>query len=165
MTSEAILVDIADNVGKNVKRGRNSFYSLPKTLSEDDDPFGLFQNPRPDRQQSVGEGGIMMGSVTEKEEPNTGLLVQIETESPRISISESFNSVSSRFANIIVIAIFDTFYQELYLWHGCGYAGSVWALRDGGLLCLRNVSKRSWGLIREHIKGQLQCHRQQCGAV
>ena len=96
MTSEAILVDIADNVGKNVKRGRNSFYSLPKTLSEDDDPFGLFQNPRPDRQQSVGEGGIMMGSVTEKEEPNTGLLVQIETESPRISISESFNSVSSR---------------------------------------------------------------------
>ena len=96
MTSEAILVDIADNVGKNVKRGRNSFYSLPKTLSEDDDPFGLFQNPRPDRQQSVGEAGVMMGSVTEKEEPNTGLLVQIETESPRISISESFNSVSSR---------------------------------------------------------------------
>jgi len=96
MTSEAILVDITDNVGKNVKRGRNSFYSLPKTLSEDDDPFGLFQNPRTDKHQSVGEGGLMMGSVTEKEEPNTGLLVQIETESPRISISESFNSVSSR---------------------------------------------------------------------
>ena len=96
MTSEAILVDITDNVGKNVKRGRNSFYSLPKTLSEDDDPFGLFQNPRAEKQQSVGEGGILMRSVTEKEEPNTGLLVQIETESPRISISESFNSVSSR---------------------------------------------------------------------
>ena len=96
MTSEAILVDITDNVGKNVKRGRNSFYSLPKTLSEDDDPFGLFQNPRAEKQQSVGEGGVLTSSVMEKEEPNTGLLVQIETESPRISISESFNSVSSR---------------------------------------------------------------------
>ena len=96
MTSEAILVDITDNVGKNVKRGRNSFYSLPKTLSEDDDPFGLFQNPRAEKEQSVGEGGALMSSVTEKEEPNTGLLVQIETESPRISISESFNSMSSR---------------------------------------------------------------------
>jgi len=92
MTSEAILVDIADNVGKNVKRGRNSFYSLPKTLSEDDDPFGLFQNPR--QQHSVGE--LVVNSLMEKEEPNTGLLVQIETESPRISVSESFNSMSSR---------------------------------------------------------------------
>ena len=44
MTSEAILVDLMDNVEKNVKiKGRNSFYSLPKTLSEDDDPFGVFQ--------------------------------------------------------------------------------------------------------------------------
>ena len=154
MTSEAILVDITDNVGKNVKRGRNSFYSLPKTLSEDDDPFGLFQNPRTDKHQSVGEGGLMMGSVTEKEEPNTGLLVQIETESPRISISESFNSVSSRYFNINVNArsISDTS-QELYLWYGCGHAGPVWALRDGGLLCLRNVFKHSRGLIREHIEG------------
>ena len=95
MTSEAILVDIAENVGRNVKRGRNSFYSLPKTLSEDDDPFGLFQNPR--QQHSVGE--VLMNSLMEKEEPNTGLLVQIETESPRISISESFNSMSSRCDN------------------------------------------------------------------
>ena len=94
MTSEAILVDIADNVGRNVKRGRNSFYSLPKTLSEDDDPFGLFQNPR--QQQSVGEEELQVNSLMEKEEPNTGLLVQIETESPRISVSESFNSMSSR---------------------------------------------------------------------
>ena len=94
MTSEAILVDIAENVGRNVKRGRNSFYSLPKTLSEDDDPFGLFQNLR--QQQSVGEEELQVNSVMEKEEPNTGLLVQIETESPRISVSESFNSMSSR---------------------------------------------------------------------
>ena len=94
MTSEAILVDIAENVGRNVKRGRNSFYSLPKTLSEDDDPFGLFRNPR--QQQSVGEEELQVNSVMEKEEPNTGLLVQIETESPRISVSESFNSMSSR---------------------------------------------------------------------
>ena len=94
MTSEAILVDIAENVGRNVKRGRNSFYSLPKTLSEDDDPFGLFQNPR--QQQSVGEEEPQVNSFIEKEEPNTGLLVQIETESPRISVSESFNSMSSR---------------------------------------------------------------------
>ena len=52
MTSEALLVDVKDgrvvcNAEKSDKyvksRGRNNFYSLPKTLSEDDDPFGLFQ--------------------------------------------------------------------------------------------------------------------------
>ena len=47
MASEALLVDLGENdkIKTNVKK-RNSFYSLPKTLSEDDDPFGLFQSSR-----------------------------------------------------------------------------------------------------------------------
>ena len=72
---EALLVDIGDERSKPKVRGRSSFYSLPKTLSEEDDPFGLFQQK------------------TQKEEPvvktvadtNTGLLVQIETTSPKVS--------------------------------------------------------------------------------
>ena len=96
MTSEAILVDLMDNVDKNVKfKGRNSFYSLPKTLSEDDDPFGVFQ--------TSSRGGPAPASVTEdlmvtSEEPSTGLLVHIEPDSPKIhpTISESFNSIGSR---------------------------------------------------------------------
>ena len=96
MTSEAILVDVMDNVSdKTVKtKGRNNFYSLPKTLSEDDDPFGIFQGSKdPSKtQQSVSDDLMMMNPA----EPSTGLLVQIETDSPKISISESFNSVSSR---------------------------------------------------------------------
>lgn len=98
MTSEAILVDLMDNVDKNVKtKGRNSFYSLPKTLSEDDDPFGVFQT------SSRGGPAPAPASVTEdlmvtSEEPSTGLLVHIEPDSPKIppTISESFNSIGSR---------------------------------------------------------------------
>ena len=144
MTSEAILVDITDNEGRNVKKGRTSFYSLPKTLSEDDDPFGVFQNPRADKQRSVGDGGLLISEIKEKEEPNTGLLVQIETESPRISISESFNSVSSRYDfTVVATSVSDTFSQELYLRHGCGHAGGLWPL-----LSLRNVSQCGWSLLR-----------------
>ena len=91
MTSEAILVDITDSVNsnnfiKNVtsKSGRGSFYSLPKTLSEDDDPFGLSSLVKPE-QQPVDDLIMMRDS-----EPITGLLVQIDPDSPKIS--ESFNS-------------------------------------------------------------------------
>ena len=91
MTSEEILVDITDSVNsnnfiKNVtsKSGRGSFYSLPKTLSEDDDPFGLSSLVKPE-QQPVDDLIMMRDS-----EPNTGHLVQIDPDSPKIS--ESFNS-------------------------------------------------------------------------
>jgi len=110
MTSEALLVDVredrvicnAEKSDKYVKsRGRNNFYSLPKTLSEDDDPFGLFQGQgqggsSKKQQVSVSDEMINCETLIEKEEPSTGLLVQIETDSPKITISESFNSVSSR---------------------------------------------------------------------
>merc|ERR1719462_869906 len=43
--------------------------------------------------------------MIEKEEPSTGLLVQIETDSPKITISESFNSVSSRTSGTGFLAV------------------------------------------------------------
>ena len=94
MTSEAILVDLMDNVEKNVKiKGRNSFYSLPKTLSEDDDPFGVFQTS-----SRCGPASVTEDLMVTSEEPSTGLLVHIEPDSPKIppTISESFNSIGSR---------------------------------------------------------------------
>ena len=125
MTSEALLVDITDNVNnvnngaKHIKnRGRNSFYSLPKTLSEDDDPFGLFQDSKERKQQSVTDDLIITKCSTVAEEPCTGLLVQIETESPKIS--ESFQSVSSRLvtsyvnSNPPIVELFLTFQNLRY---------------------------------------------------
>ena len=106
MTSEALLVDITDTVNnvhtaKHIKnRGRNSFYSLPKTLSEDDDPFGLFQGSKERKQASVSDDLILTKCSTVAEEPCTGLLVQIETDSPKIS--ESFQSVSSRLVFLLL---------------------------------------------------------------
>ena len=133
MTSEAVIVDITDNVGvgKTVRKGRNSFYSLPKTLSEDDDPFGVFQKPREGKQQAVLEGELLMKSVKETKEPSTGLLVQIETESPRISISESFNSVSSRYYWILC--------NQQVLTSAFALSGpqvwACWACQAGGIFC------------------------------
>ena len=90
MTSEAILVDITDSVNHDVgkaevglgKQGaKNCFYSLPKTLSEDDDPFGLSSLVKPRPQPVDMDDLIMMRDP----EPNTGLLVQIDVESPKAS--------------------------------------------------------------------------------
>ena len=84
MAGEALLVDLGDSkVRTNVKK-RNSFYSLPKTLSEDDDPFGVFQSSRdgkiPFRPEPI--------TVTTAE-TKIGLLVQIDPDSPKVSVSES----------------------------------------------------------------------------
>jgi len=82
MTSEALLVDLGDSSLKPKVKGRSSFYSLPKTLSEDDDPFGVFQSSRQLRKSGQEEATAVC------QDTNIGLLVQIEPESPRVSVSE-----------------------------------------------------------------------------
>ena len=84
MAGEALLVDLGDSkVRTNVKK-RNSFYSLPKTLSEDDDPFGVFQSSR-DGKIPVQPEPISVTTADTK----IGLLVQIDPDSPKVSVSES----------------------------------------------------------------------------
>jgi len=106
MASDAILVDLSDPapapqvLGQGPlnllpkKKGRSSFYSLPKTLSEDDDPFGILS-----KTEVKGREKVMGEELEEREilreEPSMGLLVQIDADSPKNSISESLNSVSS----------------------------------------------------------------------
>ena len=84
MADEALLVDLGDSKVKKNARKRNSFYSLPKTLSEDDDPFGLFQSSRDGKTAGLSE------SIAEKTaDTKIGLLVQIDPDSPKVSVSES----------------------------------------------------------------------------
>eukprot|EP00092_Neocalanus_flemingeri_P085542 GFUD01107645.1.p1 GENE.GFUD01107645.1~~GFUD01107645.1.p1 ORF type:complete len:677 (-),score=148.47 GFUD01107645.1:186-2216(-) len=107
MAGEAILVDLSDPTPTSAgtgaplnllpkKKGRSSFYSLPKNLSEDDDPFGIlsFQSKMEIRDKEklddlLGEREIL------REEPSLGMLVQIEADSPKYSFSESHQSMSS----------------------------------------------------------------------
>ena len=87
MAGEALLVDLGDSkVRTNVKK-RNSFYSLPKTLSEDDDPFGLFQPTR-----DVRNAGQTEPITVTTADTKIGLLVQIDPDSPKVSISEPLYS-------------------------------------------------------------------------
>lgn len=109
MDGDAILVDISDPAPVSStggqgplnllpkKKGRSSFYSLPKTLSEDDDPFGIlsFQRKMVSKTREKHEGDGLDEREILREEPSMGLLVQIDADSPKYSISESFNSVSS----------------------------------------------------------------------
>ena len=84
MAGEALLVDLGDSkVKKNVMK-RNSFYSLPKTLSEDDDPFGVFQCSR-----EVKTAGQPEAITATPADTKIGLLVQIDPDSPKVSVSES----------------------------------------------------------------------------
>jgi len=104
MASDAILVDLSDPspVTELVsqgplnllpkKKGRSSFYSLPKTLSEDDDPFGILSKTTSKVKESVGIEELEEREIL-REEPRMGLLVQIDADSP--TYSESMNSVSS----------------------------------------------------------------------
>ena len=94
MNSEALLVDLGDTNLKPKVKGRSSFYSLPKTLSEDDDPFGVFQSSRQSRKSGQEEAS------TACPDTNIGLLVQIEPESPRVSVSEF-----TRFGRIVGLLI------------------------------------------------------------
>jgi len=101
MASDAILVDLSipapvkdsDAQGPlNLlpkKKGRSSFYSLPKTLSEDDDPFGILckTSSMVKDKEEYEEREIL------REEPSMGLLVQIDADSPKCA--ESMNSLSS----------------------------------------------------------------------
>ena len=79
MASEALLVDLGDSNGKPKVKGRSSFYSLPKTLSEDDDPFGVFQLRKSGQEEPVSKTA----------DTNIGLLVQIDPSSPKVSVSET----------------------------------------------------------------------------
>ena len=47
MSNDGALIDITDQVtyASNGKKGTTSFYTLPTTFSEDDDPFGIFCAP------------------------------------------------------------------------------------------------------------------------
>jgi len=107
MASDAILVDLSDPtpVSTNLvgqgplnllpkKKGRSSFYSLPKTLSEDDDPFGILSKVDSKFRDKLGGEELAEREIL-REEPSMGLLVQIDSYSPKYSISESMNSVSS----------------------------------------------------------------------
>jgi len=109
MAGDAILVDLSDPAPSTVmsgggplnllpkKKGRRSFYSLPKTLSEDDDPFGImsFQIKRELKEKDRLEGGEIRERELLREEPSTGMLVNFEADSPKDSISESVHSLSS----------------------------------------------------------------------
>jgi len=104
MASDAILVDLsipAPATDSDVqgplnllpkKKGRSSFYSLPKTLSEDDDPFGILSKTCSKVKDKV-EGEDYEEREILREEPSMGLLVQIDADSPKCV--ESMNSVSS----------------------------------------------------------------------
>ena len=87
MAGEALLVDLGDSKVRGNARKRNSFYSLPKTLSEDDDPFGLFQPTRDVRNADQTEPITVTTADTK-----IGLLVQIDPDSPKVSISEPLYS-------------------------------------------------------------------------
>ena len=80
MAGEALLVDLGDSKVKKNVRKRNSFYSLPKTLSEDDDPFGVFQCSREVKNEPI---------TATQADTKIGLLVQIDPDSPKVSVSES----------------------------------------------------------------------------
>ena len=76
---EALLVDLGDDRLKPKVKGRTSFYSLPKTLSEEDDPFGLFQQKKAGKDESISR------TVADT---NIGLLVQIDPTSPKAECSK-----------------------------------------------------------------------------
>ena len=99
MNSEALLVDLGDSNLKPKVKGRSSFYSLPKTLSEDDDPFGVFQSSRQSRKSGQEEAS------TACPDTNIGLLVQIEPESPRVSVSEFTRLV--RMVGLLIVCMFN----------------------------------------------------------
>ena len=85
MAGEALLVDLGDSKVRKNDRKRNSFYSLPKTLSEDDDPFGVFQCSR--EVKNAGNPDSILSAT--QADTKIGLLVQIDPDSPKVSVSES----------------------------------------------------------------------------
>ena len=110
MDGDAILVDLSDPTPTTTtsveqgplnllpkKKGRSSFYSLPKTLSEDDDPFGIlsFQSKMESKARDKKEGEEFGEREVLREEPSMGMLVQIDADSPKYSMSESQHSLSS----------------------------------------------------------------------
>ena len=82
MSNDGVLIDITDQAthASNGKKGRTSFYTLPKTFSEDDDPFGIFCAT--DSKHSKEAKHVEAENLLKSTEPSTGLLVQIDTESP-----------------------------------------------------------------------------------
>merc|ERR1719508_478592 len=81
------------------KKGRSSFYALPKTLSEEDDPFDIlgFHSKMETMDNTKLNGKELEEREVLREEPSTGMLVNIEADfnSPKDSISESLHSLSS----------------------------------------------------------------------
>ena len=80
MSNDGALIDITDQVtyASNGKKGTTSFYTLPTTFSEDDDPFGIFcaNDSKHINVKHVEEENLLKST-----EPSTGLLVQIDSES------------------------------------------------------------------------------------
>merc|ERR1719508_284549 len=110
MASDAILVDLSVPAPSTVgamgplnlvpkKKGRSSFYALPKTLSEEDDPFGLlcFQSKREIMDKDKLNGKKSEGRRVLRKEASTGMLVQIDADfdSSKDYISESLYSITS----------------------------------------------------------------------
>ena len=83
MSSDGVLIDITDQgtYASKGKKGRTSFYSLPKTFSEDDDPFGIFFANDSKHSKEVKQ--VEEENLLKSTEPSTGLLVQIDTKSPQ----------------------------------------------------------------------------------
>lgn len=90
MAGEVLLVDLGDSKVRENTKKRNSFYSLPKTLSEDDDPFGLFQSSKDVKNADQAEPTAVTTVDTK-----IGLLVQIDPDSPKVPVSESLYNRSS----------------------------------------------------------------------
>ena len=60
--------------------GRRSFYTLPRSLELEDDPFGLLTRSQSNNNNSVFDAGSEAGkSLLLLEEVNTGSLVQIDS--------------------------------------------------------------------------------------
>jgi len=91
MTTTGLLVDISDPGGGdcggsigplNLRRGRNSLASHPKTLEEEDDPFGLL-----DRAKETRTGAVVNENIDD--ETPVGTLIAIDRQPARGSIGSS----------------------------------------------------------------------------
>ena len=59
--------------------GRRSFYTLPRSLEAEDDPFGLLARAAAHNNNSTNQGGLKEMSLMLMEEVDTGSLIEIES--------------------------------------------------------------------------------------
>ena len=59
--------------------GRRSFYTLPRSLEAEDDPFGLLARAAAHNNNSTNQSGLKEMSLMLMEEVNTGSLIEIES--------------------------------------------------------------------------------------